>query len=99
MRCVASTLDVLVMQLTRHLVSSDPFLQMIEHNKTYGFTIAVKELKETVPNLFRYASAYMRLNNLTSQGLWEMFVNPPDNEEESNGMSHHSWIAVSGPSR
>ena len=90
MRCAASTLDALVMQLTKHLVSSDPFLQMIEHNKTYGFTIAVKELKETVPNLFRYASAYMRLNNLTSQGLWEMFVNPLDNEEEeNNGTSHH----------
>lgn len=51
---------------------------MIEANKTYGFTIAVKELRETVPNLFRYASAYKRLNNLTSQGLWEMFVEPRD---------------------
>lgn len=49
---------------------------MIDHNKTYGFTIAVKELKETVPNIFRYASAYKRINNLTSKGLWEMFVEP-----------------------
>jgi mannosyltransferase len=49
---------------------------MIDHNKTYGFTIAVKELKETVPNIFRYASAYKRVNNLTSKGLWEMFVEP-----------------------
>ena len=55
---------------------------MIEHNKTYGFTIAVKELRETVPNIFRYASAYKRLNNITSQGLWEMFVEPqPDKED------------------
>lgn len=53
-------------------------MHMIENNKTYGFTIAVKELKETVPNLFRYASAYMRQNNLQSQGLWEMFVDPLD---------------------
>jgi mannosyltransferase len=52
---------------------------MMETNKTYGFTIAVKELKETVPNIFRYASAYKRVNNITSQGLWEMFVEPqPD---------------------
>lgn len=43
-------------------------------NKTYGFTIALKELKETVPNMFRYASAYMRSNNIKSQGLWEMFL-------------------------
>ena len=40
---------------------------MIENNKTYGFTIAVKELRETVPNIFRYASAYKRLNNLESR--------------------------------
>lgn len=53
---------------------------MIESNKTYGFTIAVKELKETVPNIFRYASAYKRINNLTSQGLWEMFVEPQPEE-------------------
>lgn len=61
---------------------SDPFIKMIENNKTYGFTIAVKELRETVPNIFRYASAYKRLNNLTSQGLWEMFVEPPEDEVE-----------------
>lgn len=61
---------------------SDPFLKMIENNKTYGFTIAVKELRETVPNIFRYASAYKRLNNITSQGLWEMFVEPQDPVEE-----------------
>ncbi|KAK4176773.1 glycolipid 2-alpha-mannosyltransferase-domain-containing protein [Triangularia setosa] len=64
-------------------ITYDPFLAMIEHNKTYGFTIAVKELRETVPNIFRYASAYKRLNNLTSQGLWEMFVEPqPDKKPE-----------------
>ena len=55
---------------------------MIESNKTYGFTIAVKELKETVPNIFRYASAYKRMNNMTSKGLWEMFVDPLEKEPE-----------------
>jgi mannosyltransferase len=55
---------------------------MIESNKTYAFTIAVKELRETVPNIFRYASAYKRVNNLTSQGLWEMFVEPEPEEPE-----------------
>ncbi|CAM1509832.1 Fc.00g001670.m01.CDS01 [Cosmosporella sp. VM-42] len=63
-------------------ITYDPFLKMIEANKTYGFTIAVKELRETVPNIFRYASAYKRLNNLTSQGLWEMFVEPQEAPEE-----------------
>ncbi|KKA30286.1 hypothetical protein TD95_003880 [Thielaviopsis punctulata] len=64
-------------------ITYDPFLKMIEHNKTYGFTIAVKELKETVPNIFRYASAYMRKNNLKSQGLWEMFTNPKPKQDEA----------------
>ncbi|KFA66045.1 hypothetical protein S40285_03710 [Stachybotrys chlorohalonatus IBT 40285] len=63
-------------------ITYDPFLKMIEANKTYGFTIAVKELRETVPNIFRYASAYKRLNNLTSQGLWEMFVEPPEEDKD-----------------
>ncbi|GAB7357932.1 hypothetical protein MBLNU230_g0099t1 [Neophaeotheca triangularis] len=57
-------------------ITYDPFVHMERNNKTYGFTIAVKELKETVPNIFRYASAYKRTHNLTSQGLWEMFVEP-----------------------
>lgn len=47
---------------------------MEEQKKTYGFTIAIKELRETVPNIFRYASAFKRNNNITSKGLWEMFV-------------------------
>ena len=62
--------------------SSDPFQHMIRANKTYGFTIAVKELKETVPNIFRYASAYKRNHNLKSQGLWEMFIEPKPKEPE-----------------
>lgn len=57
---------------------------MARANKTYGFTIAVKELKETVPNIFRYASAYKRVNNLTSKGLWEMFAEPAGEEDETS---------------
>ena len=62
--------------------TSDPFIHMERANKTYGFTIAVKELKETVPNIFRYASAYKRVNNLTSQGLWEMFAEPASTTDD-----------------
>lgn len=57
---------------------------MAEANKTYGFTIAVKELRETVPNIFRYASAYKRVNGLESKGLWEMFVEKPPQDEEKD---------------
>ena len=61
---------------------SDPFIHMERANKTYGFTIAVKELKETVPNIFRYASAYKRINNIESQGLWEMFLEKPEEKPD-----------------
>jgi len=57
-------------------ITYDPFLHMQRNNKTYGFTIAVKELKETVPNIFRYASAYKRNNNFPDKGLWPMFAEP-----------------------
>jgi mannosyltransferase len=63
-------------------ITYDPFVHMERHNKTYGFTIAVKELRETVPNIWRYASAFKRLNKIKSQGLWEMFVEKPKEEEE-----------------
>lgn len=55
---------------------------MEQHNKTYGFVIAIKELVETVPNLFRYASAYKRQNNFKSTGLWEMFLKEQPKEEK-----------------
>src|ERR1700760_4973190 len=61
---------------------SDPFVHMERANKTYGFTIAVKELKETVPNIFRYASAYKRMNNITSRGLWEMFLEKKEKKKK-----------------
>ena len=70
-------IDILIKLLIK---SSDPFQHMARANKTYGFTIAVKELKETVPNIFRYASAYKRKNNLKSQGLWEMFLEPQEQQ-------------------
>lgn len=69
-------------------ITYDPFIHMERENKTYGFTIAVKELKETVPNIFRYASAYKRKYNIKSRGMWEMFLERPD-EELSDEELHH----------
>jgi len=55
---------------------------MEKNNKTYGFTIAIKELRETVPNIFRYATAYKRLNNVKSTDLWNMFVEKPEDDKK-----------------
>lgn len=70
---------------------SDPFVEMAKHNKTYGFTIAVKELRETIPNLFRYASAYRRKHNLTSKGMWEMFTVRPIEDENFYPENDARW--------
>jgi mannosyltransferase len=66
-------------------ITYDPFVEMARANKTYGFTIAVKELKETVPNIFRYASAFKRKYGFESKGLWEMFVEPRPEKTEKKG--------------
>lgn len=73
-------------------ITYDPFLHMATTNKTYGFTIAVKELRETVPNIFRYASAYKRKHNLESKGLWEMFLesSPEDEGDQSVAANEQS---------
>ncbi|BFZ59490.1 O-glycoside alpha-1,2-mannosyltransferase 4 [Saitoella coloradoensis] len=63
-------------------ITYDPFVYMEKHDKVYGFTIAIKELRETVPNLFRYASAYKRNHNVTSQGMWEFFLESPPEPEQ-----------------
>lgn len=60
---------------------------MERHNKTYGYTIAVKELKETVPNLFRYATAYKRLNKIPTTGLWDMFADRSEPPKEDGADS------------
>ncbi|KAG0633783.1 nucleotide-diphospho-sugar transferase [Tuber brumale] len=89
-------------------ITYDPFLHMQRQNKTYGFTIAVKELKETVPNIFRYASAYKRNNNLPTTGLWSMFAeprqdphHPPEEEREEPTIDNvntagEKWPVVDG---
>ncbi|KAJ5101796.1 hypothetical protein NUU61_004018 [Penicillium alfredii] len=75
-------------------ITYDPFMKMIEANKTYGFTIAVKELRETVPNIFRYASAYKRKNGLESRGLWEMFLERPEESETPAGEKKQNKLPV-----
>ena len=64
-------------------ITYDPFIEMQNANKTYGFTIAVKESKETVPNMFRYTSAFMRKYGIKSQGLCEMVTEPQPEEDRS----------------
>lgn len=62
-------------------ITYDPFKYMEKHNKVYGFTIIIKELVETVPNLFRHTAAFKKEHNITSKGMWELFLKKHEDGE------------------
>ncbi|KAK7208028.1 putative alpha-1,2-mannosyltransferase [Myxozyma melibiosi] len=62
-------------------ITYDPFVYMQEHGKVYGFTIVIKELIDTIPNLFRYAAGFRRSRNITSKGMWEVFLTDEEKEK------------------
>lgn len=55
-------------------ITYDPFRYMAQKGKVYGFVIAIKELVETVPNMFRYTSAWKRKHDIGSSGMWKMML-------------------------
>ncbi|KAF5097134.1 hypothetical protein D0Z03_001480 [Geotrichum reessii] len=69
-------------------ITYDPFKYMEKNNKVYGFTIVIKELVETVPNLFRHTAAFKKEHNITSKGMWEMFLKKHEDDiNDENGES------------
>ncbi|VEU19425.1 DEKNAAC100567 [Brettanomyces naardenensis] len=54
-------------------ITYDPFKEMEAHNKKYGFTIMIKELINTVPNLFRTTVAYAKKNDIKLPDSWSLF--------------------------
>lgn len=52
----------------------DPFVEMQKRGKKYGFTIMIKEIWETVPNLFRLTKGFLKENELKSKSSWKLFV-------------------------
>ncbi|EEB07434.1 mannosyltransferase complex subunit [Schizosaccharomyces japonicus yFS275] len=63
-------------------ITYDPFYYMDINKKMYGFVIAIKELEDTVPNMFRYVSAYKREHKLDSD-LWDFFITKKDKKARS----------------
>ncbi|KAF6010870.1 hypothetical protein HII13_002983 [Brettanomyces bruxellensis] len=55
-------------------ITYDPFREMKLHNKKYGFTIMIKELINTVPNLFRYTLSFARENEMEFTDSWPLFA-------------------------
>lgn len=67
-------------------ITYDPFRYMAQNKKVYGFVIAIKELVETVPNMFRYASAWKRKKNLASTGMWKMLLKSDEEKPAQNSL-------------
>ena len=55
---------------------SDPFVAMARSGKKYGYTMALWELSDTVPGLFRVVSEYKSLHSISSTPLWKALVDP-----------------------
>ncbi|KAF2278073.1 glycosyl transferase [Westerdykella ornata] len=55
-------------------ITYDPFTEMAKHGKKYGYTIALWEVDNTVPSLFRAVSDYKREKHLALTDLWRSMV-------------------------
>ena len=62
------------MKLTR--LKSDPFVEMAKSGKRYGYTLALWELGQTVPSMFRKVSDYKKAHKIPSTGLWNAMMEP-----------------------
>lgn len=54
----------------------DPFAEMLKHNKTYGYTIALWEVGASAPSLFREVSDYRISNDIVPSSLWTAMLEP-----------------------
>ncbi|ODQ81456.1 glycosyltransferase family 15 protein [Babjeviella inositovora NRRL Y-12698] len=55
-------------------ITYDPFVEMEKRGKKYGFTVMIKELVDTIPNLFRYTQLFIRSHNVTVGETWGLFL-------------------------
>lgn len=71
-------------------ITYDPFVYMKEKNKVYGFTIIIKELVETVPNLFRHTVGFKNRSGMNSTRLWDLFIEHEVDEELDKNIKQDS---------
>ncbi|KAF9732600.1 hypothetical protein PMIN02_008079 [Paraphaeosphaeria minitans] len=57
-------------------ITYDPFRMMRERGKKYGYTVALWELDNTVPELFRAVSEFKAMKRIAASNLWKGFINP-----------------------
>jgi mannosyltransferase len=57
-------------------ITYDPFRLMRERGKKYGYTVALWEVDDTVPGLFRAVSEFKVTKGLATSNLWKGFIRP-----------------------
>ncbi|CAI4050241.1 hypothetical protein SKDZ_14G2920 [Saccharomyces kudriavzevii ZP591] len=72
-------------------ITYDPFWEMFQNDKKYGFTIMIPELYWTVPNLFRYTKSFIRQEGVKLRSLWKLFTKDYD-IFESDDADLRNWI-------
>lgn len=56
----------------------DPFLEMAKLGKSYGFTVMIKELLVSIPNLFRYTKSFINDYDIKVGTSWKLFIKDLD---------------------
>lgn len=57
-------------------LASDPFVEMAQENKKYGYVMALWEIHETVPTLFRKIADYKKMNKIETRPVWTAMIDP-----------------------
>lgn len=52
----------------------DPFIEMENRNKKYGFTVSIQELYYTVPSLFKETKAFIKERGIEVGTAWDILV-------------------------
>jgi mannosyltransferase len=55
-------------------ITYDPFVEMARRGKLYGYTIALWEVGDSCPGLFRAASDWMALRGIKPNALWRSMM-------------------------
>jgi mannosyltransferase len=54
----------------------DPFVEMARRDKVYGWTMALWEIPETVPSLFRVSTEFMKQERIPETSFWRTMLQP-----------------------
>lgn len=57
-------------------ITYDPFVEMAKRNKIYGYTIALWELSNTCPSLFRAIDEYRLEKKKPANPMWKALIKP-----------------------